>query len=1465
MSKGRVKVVRDVSMKMPRKVRDVGNAFARALALHQSGLIADAQILYEGILRRDPHHFDSLHNLGVSNQQTGHFDEAERLIRRALAVAPRSAVAHSNLGLLLAQSKRFEDALASFEKAVALGADDPEAFFNKGHVLGELKRFEEALACYDWAIALKPDFGDAWNNRGVALRALHRLDEAVASYDRAIALKPRHAEVFNNRATALFGLRRYDEAVASYDAALSVKSDYADAWTNRGEALFALGRLDEALESHDKALAINPNLAAAWRGRANVLRTGRVGEAIAACHRALAIEPNSARALTLLGQCHASQGNTVQAVACYDRALALEPDGESTISSRIFALDFAADAGFAAHQAARAYWWEQIGAKIAARSPRHHDNGRDPTRRIVLGYVSSDFRKHSAAFGFSPVLRNHDRSQFEVICYSCSPVDDPVTQYFQRIADRWRSASQWSDDRLADEIRADKVDILIDLSGHTAGHRLRTFASKPAPIQVTAWGHSTGTGLPTIDYLFSDPVAIPAAVRHLFAERIYDLPCLVIIDPPLSAPPTSQPPVLSNGHITYGVFNRIDKISEHAVRVWARILQRDGSARLLIKDNAVDDPSIRSLLRERFAGHGVAADRIDLLGYTSRKEHISAFRQVDVCLDPFPQNGGVSTWEALHVGVPVVAKLGDGIPSRLSGAILSSIGMTDWVAADDDEYAEIALKLASMPDRLRTLRQELPTRIATSSECNPQAYTRAVEDAYRAMWKDYCGRHLAQSADSAFARAVALHQNGLLADAQVLYEGILRSDSNHFGSLHLLGVSKQQTGHLDAAERLIRRALAIDPRAAAAHSNLGLLLAQSKRFEEALACFDTAIALKADYAEAFFNKGHALGELKRFEEALACYDRAIALKPDFGDAWNNRGIALRALQRLDEAVASYDRAILLKPSYVEAFNNRGTVLSGLRRYDDAVASYDAALSIEPACGDAWTNRGEVLFALGRFDEALASHDKALAINPNMAAGWLGRADILRIKRVGEAIAACHRALAIEPNSARALTLLGQCHAMQGNTDQAIACYDRALAIEPDGEYTISSRIFALDFAADAGFAEHQAARAYWWEQIGAKIAARSRRHHDNDRDPTRRIVLGYVSSDFRKHSAAFGFSPVLKNHDRSRFEVICYSCSAIEDPVTEYFQQIADRWRSASQWSDDRLADEVRADKVDILIDLSGHTAGHRLRTFASNPAPIQVTAWGHSTGTGLPTIDYLFSDPVAIPAAVRHLFAERIYDLPCLVIIDPPLSAPPTSQPPVLSNGHITYGVFNRIDKISEHAVEVWARILQRDATARLLIKHQAVDDPAIRLALREKFLRYGVVTDRIDLLGSTSRSEHIAAYEQVDVCLDPFPQNGGISTWEALHVGVPVVAKLGDSLPSRLSGAILSSIGMTDWVAADDDEYAEIALKSAATPDRLRMLRQGLPTRIAMSSRCSPEGYARAVEQAYRAMWKAYCERPG
>jgi predicted O-linked N-acetylglucosamine transferase (SPINDLY family) len=566
------------------------------------------------------------------------------------------------------------------------------------------------------------------------LHYLGRFADAIACYNQILSTKPDHLAALIDRGCALKDLGRANEAIAEFNSALAIAPDNTTILINRGETRLSLKQNSEALDDFDRVISINPNLALGWLGRANVLMLRkRVSEALEACQRAVAIEPNSTKALTQIGQCHALLGNAEAAVSFFDRTLAINPNDEVALQSRIFSLEFCA-ADDALQQAARAEWWRRIGARISARHPPHHENGPDPARRIVLGYVSADFKHHSAAYAFRPVLENHDKSQFEVICYSNTPKTDDVTDSFRHIADRWRDVVQWSDEQLADCVRADKVDILIDLSGHTKGNRLRVFARKPAPIQVTAWGHASGNGCPTIDYMFADPVMLPPQIRDLFVEQIYDLPCTIIIEPPPLDQRVSEPPVTSNGYVTYGAFTRASRLSNPALETWGRILRSDVTSRLIIKDRLLNDVSIQTRLIENLATHGITSDRISLIGSTSREEHLAAYRHVDICLDPFPDGGGVSTWEALHMGVPVVTKLGSSRSSRIGGAILSAIDMNDWVASNEDQYVDIALQ--STADRLRTIRNKLPELIA--AHCSPAAYTRAVERAYRTMWEKYC-------------------------------------------------------------------------------------------------------------------------------------------------------------------------------------------------------------------------------------------------------------------------------------------------------------------------------------------------------------------------------------------------------------------------------------------------------------------------------------------------------------------------------------------------------------------------------------------------------------------------------------------------------------------------------------------------------------------------------------------------------
>ena len=707
--------------------KEADAALAAAQQAYTRGQLADVETLCRRILEVLPEHFDTLHLFGVTlSADPKRLEEAEQVLRAAIAVSPRAANVYCDLGTVLFDLKRFADARAVQEKGLALNPNFPMALTNLGNTLMHLALPLEAIELHERAIRFKPDYADAFCNRGMAELRIWHSEQALKSFERALAFQPNHLEALAGRGMALLELRHYAAAETALNTALAMKPNNAKVLAHRGRLHLRLLRLEQSERDLEAALGLDPNLEMALREKARVcLLLNKPTQAMAACKRLLEQNPKSETAISVMGSCYASFGDIATAIEHFDRALELKPDFEDAIHRKIFALDFLPEADFAMLQATRRYWWDNIGGRIPQRTLRPRD--LDPDRRLVVGYVSADFRRHSAGFIFMPVLRHSDHANFEIVCYSSSPLQDEITDEFRSVADRWVDAVALSDDQLTDRIEADGIDILVDLSGHSAGARLGMFSRKPAPIQISAWGAPTGTGLKTIDYIFADPVAIPEAARPEFAEKIHDLPCMLTITEP--APGLYRPdlPMLRNGYVTFGSFNRIDKISNEVLPVWSRLLRELPGSKLIIKHSGLDDAGLRDSLVARFVEHGVDPDNVVCLGASIREQHLTEFARVDISLDPFPQNGGAGTWESLHMGVPVVAKLGQTTSGRAAGSILKAVGLDDWVVEDDEAYIAVAKRFAGDPAALAGLRQQLPARIA--------ALRRATARSTHAMWK----------------------------------------------------------------------------------------------------------------------------------------------------------------------------------------------------------------------------------------------------------------------------------------------------------------------------------------------------------------------------------------------------------------------------------------------------------------------------------------------------------------------------------------------------------------------------------------------------------------------------------------------------------------------------------------------------------------------------------------------------------
>ncbi|MEO5375511.1 MAG: tetratricopeptide repeat protein, partial [Alphaproteobacteria bacterium] len=587
-------------------------------------------------------------------------------------------------------------------------------------------------------ITLAPDLAEAHGRAGVVLEALGRQEEAEASLRQAAALDPEYGEWQGRLGALLLDRGRDDEALVRFDRAIALKAVDAGLLINRGTLLGDRGRYDEAMSDLRQACDLAPDRPEAYMAMGKVHGKQHLAEAEACFRRVVELWPEHAEAHYNIGNALWLQGAFAEAIASFRRAIDIKPDFLTARVNLIYSLDTDPAQSLADQQAERrAFHQFHIAHGVVA--AQSHDNHPDPDRPIRIGYVSSDFRDHSAAFVMGPVLFNHDRDRFIVHCYSGVAVEDKMTERFRSRASVWRRTETLSDQALADLIRADGIDILVDLSGYTSSCRLLVFARKPAPVQVTAWGCAHGTGLSTVDAFFADPVYIPPEDRHLFAESIIDLPSFMPFWTPDSAPAVAPPPALKAGHITFGCFNRITKITPQAIALWAEILNVVTGSRFLVKDSMLDDiPSHRQRIETLFAGHGVDTSRLGLLGRTGHVDHLAAYGRVDIGLDPFPQNGGVSTLEALWMGVPVVALMGTTPTGRASAAINTGIGLDRFVAATPEAYRDIAIAAASDLAGLADLRGSLRRRVATSPFGDHARYVRAAEDAYRTLWRRWC-------------------------------------------------------------------------------------------------------------------------------------------------------------------------------------------------------------------------------------------------------------------------------------------------------------------------------------------------------------------------------------------------------------------------------------------------------------------------------------------------------------------------------------------------------------------------------------------------------------------------------------------------------------------------------------------------------------------------------------------------------
>lgn len=675
----------------------------------------------------------------------GHALLAQREFERALGVfeaqiddGSATLPAYAGRGDALLGLRRFDEAQRAFSAIIEHVSADVPAHVGLGTALRESGQLIEARAVLEHAVARDPSSREAHYGLGLTLHALGEPSKAKECLQRALGLDTEFAECHDALGNVRIALGEIESGVLSYRRAVQLSPSMASAWSNLGNALLELGRPAEAEAAQRRALELEPELAQAHCNLGNTFRDqGRYTEAVQAYERAAALAPTSAIAHASLGNALKDVGSLSAANTHLRRAFELDPEYHQAFSSYLFCLSHdhtvEPSALLAAHREfGIRYETPRMGARCVLR------NDRNPERILRIGVVSADLRDHPVAYFFEPVLRELSKdASIELVAYSNHANDDAKTLELRAHFAQWHKVLGMSDGALCERIVADRIDVLVDLSGHTSGNRLLALAHRPAPIQLSWMGYPGTTGLESIDYYIADGHFLPLAPFSVqFTEQLVHLPASAPFRPHPDSPDVSPLPALTNGFLTFGSFNRLAKVQPAVVALWCEVLRAIPGSRLLLgalpRDGQLDH------LLQQFASGGIARPRIDLHPRGSMGDYLALHHHVDICLDTFPYTGGTTTTHALWMGVPTLTCAGATPASRQGAAFLGQVGLEEYVATSPSDFCQRAIRLASKPESIARTRAELRARCGAAAMLRPEWIAEGFLRAARVMFRRWC-------------------------------------------------------------------------------------------------------------------------------------------------------------------------------------------------------------------------------------------------------------------------------------------------------------------------------------------------------------------------------------------------------------------------------------------------------------------------------------------------------------------------------------------------------------------------------------------------------------------------------------------------------------------------------------------------------------------------------------------------------
>ncbi|BBN09875.1 protein O-GlcNAc transferase [Marchantia polymorpha subsp. ruderalis] len=724
-------------------------------------------------------------------------------------------------------------------------------------------------------------------------------------------------------------------------------------------------------------------------------------------------------------------------------------------------------------------------------------------------------------------------------------------------------------------------------------------------------------------------------------------------------------------------------------------------------------------------------------------------------------------------------------------------------------------------------------------------------------------------------------EEGHLLEAAEAYHKALQADPSYKAAsenlaivLTDLGTSLKLSGNVQEGLQKYYDALKADSRYAPAYYNLGVVYSEMMQYDTALKCYENAAQHRPMYAEAYCNMGVIYKNRGDLDSAIACYERCLAVSPNFEIAKNNMAIALTDLGTkvklegdIHQGVAYYKKALLYNWHYADAMYNLGVAYGEMLKFDMAVVMYELALHFNPHCAEACNNLGVIYKDRDNLDRAVDCYQMALSIKPNFSQSLNNLGVVYTVQgKMDQAAGMIEKAILANPTYAEAYNNLGVLHRDAGSIPLAIDAYERCLLIDPDSRNAGQNRLLAMNYIYEGKDDKLYIAHRDWGKRFNRLYPEFTT--WDNSKERDRPLTIGYVSPDYFTHSVSYFIEAPLVHHNYTNFRVVVYCAVVKADAKTHRFRDTVLKrggvWRDIYGVDEKKVASLVREDKVDILVELTGHTANNRLGVMACRPAPVQATWIGYPNSTGLPTIDYRFTDALADPLNTKQKHVEELVRLPgSFLCYTPSAETGPVVQTPAISNGFITFGSFNNLAKITPRVLRVWARILCAVPSSRLVVKCKPFCCDSVREGFLAKLEELGVESLRIDLLPLILLNhDHMQAYSLMDISLDTFPYAGTTTTCESLYMGVPCVTMAGNVHAHNVGVTLLHQVGLGRLVAKTEDEYVNKSIDLASDSNMLNTLRLGLRERMLKSHLCDGPNFVRGLETTYRTLWNRYCD---